>query len=610
MDAGDECTNYVAYVESTVYHAPTPGYTLGDAGFWPGNAAAHGVVVNDTPSVGAVAEFDPGSAGIPYPGHVAVVEQVGPHNSWIDISQQNISTDADGYDWMRINPSNPGSGWEQWPSHFIHFAPAGGTHAPGGGSGSGERLAGTLAPAGIVSNGGFAPGDGGGWRASPHSSFAVYGPGAHTRAYQGAHYGVTSTSAQGGGIFQEINEQVKPGESFCAQAEVVTIGRESGARGQLLLYFFGGRVGTPAQSSSVGFGPLAGGNSWHAVTTCLTATSAHSVVRIQVAPAAHGPLVGVDAVDVHESLAADGGFDANDGGGWQAAPGSWLTVLRNRVGVTGPYEGNGFAATSAHAPGGGIYEDIHLPVAAGTSYCASAEVTTVGGKGAHGAGGSLDLWLLGGAHHVANEVTSSNFGGLAAGTWSPVSTCVTATSAYSMIRVQFYDAAHTPALGIDAVDVHASLAANGNFARSARGDWQASPHSNFVIFGTPSGHRTHRTFPYEGGTYGATATTASGGGFHQDVNAEVMAGESYCAQAEVVTAAGGRTGAGGTMEISFEGGGRNQAATVSFGPLAGGNSWTPVTTCLTATSNHSMIRIDFFPAPRSPTLGVDTVDIR
>jgi surface antigen len=121
MSAGDECTNYVAYVESTVFGAPTPGYLLGNAGQWPASAQAHGVVVNDVPAVGAVAEWNGGSFGVGPLGHVAVVEKVGPHDSYIDISQQHLPYDADGYDWTRINAGFSADEWEEWPDNFIHF---------------------------------------------------------------------------------------------------------------------------------------------------------------------------------------------------------------------------------------------------------------------------------------------------------------------------------------------------------------------------------------------------------------------------------------------------------------------------------------------------------
>jgi surface antigen len=126
MIAGNECTNYVAYVESTVFGAPTPSYLLGNAGQWPASAEAHGVTVNGVPSVGAVAEWDGGAAGMGAMGHVAVVEQVGPDDSYIVISQQHIGSDPDGYDWTRINAGFPAADWQEWPSHFIHFAPAAG----------------------------------------------------------------------------------------------------------------------------------------------------------------------------------------------------------------------------------------------------------------------------------------------------------------------------------------------------------------------------------------------------------------------------------------------------------------------------------------------------
>ena len=41
---------------------------------------------------------------------------------WIDVSQQHIDTDADGYDWERIYAHSSSSTWEPWPSHFVHFA--------------------------------------------------------------------------------------------------------------------------------------------------------------------------------------------------------------------------------------------------------------------------------------------------------------------------------------------------------------------------------------------------------------------------------------------------------------------------------------------------------
>jgi hypothetical protein len=54
-------------------------------------------------------------------GHVAVVEQVGPRDRYIVISQQHIGSDINGYDWTRINAGYPADQWQEWPTSFIHF---------------------------------------------------------------------------------------------------------------------------------------------------------------------------------------------------------------------------------------------------------------------------------------------------------------------------------------------------------------------------------------------------------------------------------------------------------------------------------------------------------
>jgi surface antigen len=93
---------------------------------WPQSAALHGALVNNSPTVGSVAEWDGGSSGIPYPGHVAIVEAIGPRDSYIVISQQNVA-DVNDFDWIRINSDGLGNEWEQWPSHFVHFTSAQGS---------------------------------------------------------------------------------------------------------------------------------------------------------------------------------------------------------------------------------------------------------------------------------------------------------------------------------------------------------------------------------------------------------------------------------------------------------------------------------------------------
>jgi len=121
-DPGDQCTNYAAFVESKVYGVATPSYLLGNGGDWAVNAQTHGVLVNSTPSIGAVAEWNAGDYGMGRDGHVAIVEKVGTNNSYVEISQQNIVTDTNGYDWEKIKAGGPANAWQPWPDHFIHFA--------------------------------------------------------------------------------------------------------------------------------------------------------------------------------------------------------------------------------------------------------------------------------------------------------------------------------------------------------------------------------------------------------------------------------------------------------------------------------------------------------
>jgi surface antigen len=121
MYPGDECTNYVAYVEATYFQVATPGYLLGDAYQWAASAAAHGIRVNNVPSAGAVAVWGGGAYGIGPDGHVAIVERVGPRDRYIVVSQQHLLGVPDGYDWTQINAGFPANTWESWPSKFIHF---------------------------------------------------------------------------------------------------------------------------------------------------------------------------------------------------------------------------------------------------------------------------------------------------------------------------------------------------------------------------------------------------------------------------------------------------------------------------------------------------------
>jgi surface antigen len=123
-----DCTNYVAFVESTVYGVPAPKPALpAPAASWAKSAQEDGYPVNQTPTVGSVAQWsaDDNNDVIGDKGHVAIVEQVGPNDSYIVISQDNWNTDTDYYGWAKIlnEPDTPGA--EPWPDRFIHFRSGG-----------------------------------------------------------------------------------------------------------------------------------------------------------------------------------------------------------------------------------------------------------------------------------------------------------------------------------------------------------------------------------------------------------------------------------------------------------------------------------------------------
>jgi surface antigen len=122
--SGVECTNYVAWVESSVYGVATPTYALGHATNWASAAEAHGVTVNQTPTVGSVAQWNAMDHDIGSDGHVAIVEAVGPNDSYIVISQDNWSSDTNDYGWALILADTPNQG-EPWPDKFIHFSGTG-----------------------------------------------------------------------------------------------------------------------------------------------------------------------------------------------------------------------------------------------------------------------------------------------------------------------------------------------------------------------------------------------------------------------------------------------------------------------------------------------------
>ena len=425
------------------------------------------------------------------------------------------------------------------------------------------------------------------------ASAPVYAEAAHS----GSYYGSTSTTSPGGGVFEDMALNTTAGQLVCASAWVRTDYPATGASGAFDIWLRGGGASDQGQAVYSGLGNL--GN-WSQVHACAEATSAHTGLRVQFYPARGSPVVDMDDVDVHASLAANGGFE-HGSSPWGIYPGTHSNFSIYTGSAAAPaHSGTHFAATNTSSAGGGIYEDMSLDTSPGQLICGSAWVRTEGS--ATGASGSFALWLTGGAH---SDGASVRYAGLGNGTdWTQEQTCVQATIAHTGLRVQFYPAIGSPTVEIDDVDVHESLAANGGF-ESGGGPWAIYPgtHSNFSVYPSSAAAPAR-----SGGHFGATNTAGAGGGIYQDVALRTSAGQLVCGSAWVRTE-GAATGAAGSFVLWLRGGARSQSGQATYAGLGNGTDWTQLQTCVEATGAHTGLRIQFYPAIGSPTVELDDVDV-
>ncbi|HEX6683752.1 MAG TPA: hypothetical protein VF062_13195 [Candidatus Limnocylindrales bacterium] len=149
----------------------------------------------------------------------------------------------------------------------------------------------------------------------------------------------------------------------------------------------------------------------------------------------------------------------------------------------------------------------------------------------------------------------------------------------------------------------ANLVVNGGFNQGFV-PWQVMPLTNYATYGPG----VTGNDPYEGTQFAATNTTDGNGGIFQDVPVSINVGDTFCGSAQVATQGAG-TGASGYFAVWLLGGGGNENSGKGFANLPGGNSWTPVQACVTATTAHTSIRIQFYDTPHTPTLVVDNVEV-
>ncbi|MBV1855817.1 hypothetical protein [Catellatospora tritici] len=401
-----------------------------------------------------------------------------------------------------------------------------------------------------------------------------------TDPYEGPMYGSVQSTQSGGSIYQDITRTIYPGDTYCASAQVATEGTATGGGVEMTVFLIWGNV----ESSTKTVADLPNRNNWTPVGTCVTATSAHTAVRIQFYPKVGGPAVAVDAVDLHVSLAANGGFN-NGTSYWSAfAPTTFTTYGPGTAGA--PYEGSRFAAATA---GGSVYQDSGRILNPGDTYCATAQVASFGST--TGSGGTLAVWLLGGT----TENATTSFAGLpGSGAWTPVTTCATATAGHSVVRVEIYPQPNVPTLLFDMVDLHPSLVRNGGF-NATTAYWSTWAPTVLTTYGPGvTGNN-----PPEGARFGAALP---GGSLYQDITGEI----NYCMSARMATLG---TGGGASARLVLwqlpPSGNAYQLTYRATANLPGANTWTPSTVCGRGWENITRAEI----YAESGTLAVDAVDL-
>jgi len=150
------------------------------------------------------------------------------------------------------------------------------------------------------------------------------------------------------------------------------------------------------------------------------------------------------------------------------------------------------------------------------------------------------------------------------------------------------------------------LARNGGF-EAGNAPWALYPgtSTNFVVYanGQVAGESARNALHY-----GATNTASPGGGIYQDVAVSASPGDLFCASAWVRTQAPA-TGAAGSFVVWLLAGSYNESGTAAFSGLGNGTNWRQVETCVAASTAHSTMRIQLYPAQNGQTVDIDDVDV-
>lgn len=582
------CTDYVAWKLRSL--GVTSNWTsgLGNGGDWYDNAAnKSGLSRGIVPRVGAAAVWPAGVAGNSY-GHVAYVEAVNSDGT-ITVSEYNYNLDGTG----DIRTDTPA---HMHFTEFVYFADKM-TNPPGSSGSVGSGTPPVPSGASPIQNGGF-NGNTAHWSANGSANLAYNNASTtpNVYPYEGSGFAATNAAQSGDSVSETNTATIGTGDTFCASARVVTIGSGAGSGVTLAVWLFGSSNDVSTTSAS----DLPGSNNWQEIKTCVMATGSRSQVKVQFYPTPGAPTMGIDAVDVHQTLNTSGGFN-NGNSYWNLEPGTNLATYTVASGVgTNPYESNAFAATNTSQSGGSFLQDMPHAIAPGDTFCAEAQVVTVGNS--TGASGALAVYLTGTS---ATEQSVYSFGNLPGGSaWTPIKTCVTATATHSNIRVQMYPAVNGPTLGVDALDLHASITQNSGFNGDSS-HWVANGSLGYANFQNFNG-----TTPYEGSGFEIVQTNVANSSLSESRGYAWAPGDTFCAEASVVS--GGTTpGAGGTLAIWLLSSNGVDVSNYSFSALAAGNGWTRIKTCVMARAGTSSgtIKAEIYPSTNNVPLGVDGVDV-
>ena len=455
------------------------------------------------------------------------------------------------------------------------------------------RTPGSSAPpsrASLLKGGGF---ESGGWSFMPSTNSANYSSGQldpSELARSGSKYMAFNTAVEGGGMYQDVAQSIGVGDTFCASAFVRSqIGGT--ASGGFVVWMIGGAYNENGQQP---YSRLGTRSNWSPVSTRVTATTAHSAVRVQFYATPNGGTTQVDDVNLSRSLVQGGGFES---GGWSFMPST--NSANYSSGQLDPSElarsGSKYMAFNTAVEGGGMYQDVAQSIGVGDTFCASAFVRSqIGGT----ASGGFVVWMIGGAYNENGQQPYSRLG--TRSNWSPVSTCVTATTAHSAVRVQFYATPNGGTTQVDDVNLSRSLVQGGGFES---GGWSFMPSTNSANYS--SGQLDPSELARSGSKYMAFNTAVEGGGMYQDVAQSIGVGDTFCASAFVRSQIGG-TASGGFV-VWMIGGAYNENGQQPYSRLGTRSNWSPVSTCVTATTAHSAVRVQFYATPNGGTTQVDDV---